>query len=73
MIYFKIVNDKKDDLCNYRRYCWNLSFVEWGVTDKKTDQQKIISLLHAFSMRMYLSRRKKIKEALEEKGGENDS
>lgn len=45
------------------------------LNDKKTDQQEIfeeiISLLHAFSMRMYLSRRKKIKEALEEKGGEN--
>ena len=45
------------------------------LNDKKTDQQEIfeeiISLLHAFSMRMYSSRRKKIKEALEEKGGEN--
>lgn len=45
------------------------------LNDKKTDQQEIfeeiISLLHAFSMRMYPSRRKKIKEALEEKGGEN--
>ena len=43
---------------------------------KKNDQQEIfeeiISLLHAFSMRMYSSRRKKIKEALEEKGGENN-
>ena len=41
------------------------------LTDKKTDQQEIfeeiISLLHAFSMRMYSSRRKKIKEALEDK------
>ena len=38
------------------------------ITDKKTDQQEIfeeiISLLHAFSMRMYSGRRKKIKEAL---------
>src|SRR5699024_8003112 len=46
------------------------------LNDKKTDQQEIfeeiISLLHAFSMRMYSSRRKKIKEALEEKGGENN-
>ena len=45
------------------------------LNDKKTDQQEIfeeiISLLHAFSMRMYSSRRKQIKEALEEKGGEN--
>ena len=45
------------------------------LNDKKTDQQEIfeeiISLLHAFSIRMYSSRRKKIKEALEEKGGEN--
>ena len=41
------------------------------LTDKKTDQQEIfeeiISLLNAFSMRMYSSRRKKIKEALEDK------
>ena len=41
------------------------------LTDKKTDQQEIfeeiISLLHAFSMRMYSSKRKKIKEALEDK------
>ena len=41
------------------------------LTDKKADQQEIfeeiISLLHAFSMRMYSSRRKKIKEALEDK------
>lgn len=41
------------------------------LTDKKTDQQEIfeeiINLLHAFSMRMYLSRRKKIKEVLEDK------
>ena len=42
------------------------------VTDKKTDQQEIfveiISLLHAFSMRMYPGRRKKIKEALSDNG-----
>ena len=46
------------------------------LNDKKTDQQEIfeeiISLLHAFSMKMYSSRRKKIKEVLEEKGGENN-
>lgn len=40
------------------------------ITDKKTDQQEIfeeiISLLHAFSMRMYSGRRRKIKEALRE-------
>ena len=39
-------------------------------TKEKTDQQEIfeeiISLLHAFSMRMYSSKRKKIKEALED-------
>ena len=47
--------------------------------DKKTDQQEIfeeiISLLHAFSMRMDSGRRKKIKEALAdgiEEGGECD-
>ena len=46
--------------------------------DKKTDQQEIfeeiISLLHAFSMRMYSGRRKRIKEALEqeEKAGDHD-
>ena len=42
------------------------------ITDKKTDQQEIfaeiISLLHAFSMRMYPGRRKKIKEALSDNG-----
>lgn len=38
------------------------------ITDKKTDQQEIISLLHAFSMRMYSGRRKKIKEALSDNG-----
>lgn len=46
------------------------------LTDKKTDQQEIFeeftSLLHAFSVRMYASRRKKIKEALKEKEGENN-
>ena len=40
-------------------------------TKEKTDQQEIfeeiVSLLHAFSMRMYSSKRKKIKEALEDK------
>lgn len=40
-------------------------------TKEKTDQQEIfeeiISLLHAFSMKMYSSKRKKIKEALEDK------
>ena len=40
-------------------------------TKEKTDQQEIfeeiISLLHAFSMRKYSSKRKKIKEALEDK------
>lgn len=40
------------------------------LTDKKTDQQEIfeeiISLLYAFSMRMYSSRRKKIEEALQD-------
>lgn len=40
------------------------------LTDKKTDQQEIFeeitSLLHTFSMCMYPSRRKKIKEALQE-------
>ena len=40
-------------------------------TKEKTDQQEIfeeiIRLLHAFSMRMYSSKRKKIKEALEDK------
>lgn len=40
------------------------------LTDKKTDQQEIfeeiISLLHAFSMRMYASRRKKLKEVLQD-------
>ncbi|MFR0570756.1 IS607 family transposase [Ligilactobacillus salivarius] len=45
------------------------------LNDKKTDQQEIFeeitNLLHAFSMRMCSGRRKKIKEALEEKGGEN--
>lgn len=45
------------------------------LNDKKTDQQEIFeeinSLLHAFSIRMNSSRRKKIKEALEEKGDEN--
>lgn len=46
--------------------------------DKKTDQQEIfeeiVSLLHAFSMRMYSGRRKRIKEALEqeEKAGDHD-
>lgn len=39
------------------------------LTDKKTDQQEIfeeiISLLRAFSMRMYAGRRKKLKEALQ--------
>src|SRR5699024_7540320 len=46
------------------------------LNDKKTDEQEIfeeiISLLHAFSIRMYSRRRKKIKEALEEKRGENN-
>lgn len=49
------------------------------LTDKTTDQQEIfeeiISLLHAFSMRMDSGRRKKIKEALadgREEGGECD-
>lgn len=49
------------------------------LTDKKTDQQEIfeeiISLLHAFSMRMNSGRRKKIKEALADgiaEGGESD-
>ena len=46
--------------------------------DKKTDRQEIleetISLLQAFSMRMYSGRRKRIKQALEqeEKAGERD-
>ena len=38
------------------------------ITDNKTDQQEIfeeiISLLHAFSMRMDSSRRKKLREAI---------
>lgn len=49
------------------------------LTDKKTDQQEIfeeiISLLHAFSMRMYASRRKKLKEVLQDdnmQGGDSD-
>lgn len=49
------------------------------LTDKKTDQQEIfeeiISLLHAFSMRMYAGRRKKLKEALQDndrQDGDND-
>lgn len=40
------------------------------LTDSKTDQQEIfeeiISLLHAFSMRMYSSRRRKLKEVLKD-------
>lgn len=49
------------------------------LTDTKTDQQEIfeeiVSLLHAFSMRMHSGRRKKIKQALKDeentkKGGE---
>lgn len=53
------------------------------LTDRKTDQQEIfeeiVSLLHAFSMRMYSGRRKKLKEALEdearmeEKGDDQDA
>lgn len=42
------------------------------VSEVKIWYKQINNLLHAFSMRMYSSRRKKIKEALEEKGGEND-
>lgn len=46
------------------------------LSDKKTDQQEIfeeiISLLHAFSMKMYASRRKKLKEALKEEESEKD-
>ena len=51
------------------------------LTDSKTNQQEIfeeiVSLLHAFSMRMNSDRRKKIKQALEDgenekKGGEID-
>lgn len=49
------------------------------LTDKKADQQEIfeeiISLLHAFSMRMYAGRRKKLKEALQNndmQGDDND-
>lgn len=46
------------------------------LSDKKTDQQEIfeeiINLLHAFSMKMYASRRKKFKEALKEEESEKD-
>lgn len=49
------------------------------LTDKKTDQQEIfeeiISLLHAFSMKTDVSRRKKLKEVLRDdnmQGGEQD-
>ncbi|MEY8662617.1 IS607 family transposase [Ligilactobacillus faecis] len=46
------------------------------LSDKKTDQreifEEIISLLHAFSMKMYASRRKKLKEALKEEESEKD-
>ena len=46
------------------------------LSDKKTDQreifEEIISLLHAFSMKMYASRIKKLKEALKEEESEKD-